>query len=50
MHLILYETTLGIGTCVCYYRLGRGTYEGGLGKGTWCIFHVATDMECSSAA
>jgi hypothetical protein len=23
---------------------------GGEGNGTWCIFHVASDSECSSAA
>lgn len=28
----------------------RDTYDGGLGSGIWCIFHVAVDMECSSAA
>lgn len=29
----------------------RETYDGGgLGRGTWWIFHVASDKECSSAA
>lgn len=26
------------------------TYDGGLGNGTWWIFQVATERECSSAA
>lgn len=32
-------------------RKNNKTYDGGgLGNGTWCIFHVASDNECSSAA
>lgn len=32
-------------------RINDDTYEaGGLGNATWCIFQVATDDECSSAA